>query len=128
MDYKNMSDAELASVMVSYINRVAHLKDLVGRYIDGTDGGCVPADRIRELYKQLKDELREDAKYLDLVRNYNGSNLYMGAFCPSIRAAAAFGFTVPINKAINQQFFGAVADAHYKLTKICTLEEWENMM
>lgn len=128
MDFKNMSDVELASVMVNYINRVAHLRDLVGRYIDGTDGGNIPADRIRDLYKQLKDELREDAKYLDLVRNYNGSTLYMGAFRPSIREAAAFGFTVPVNRAINQQFFGAVADAHYKLTKIYTLEEWGSMM
>lgn len=128
MDFKNMSDAELASVMVNYINRVAHLRDLVGRYIDGTDGGNMSADRIRDLYKQLKDELREDAKYLDLVRNYNGSTLYMGAFRPSIREAAAFGFTVPVNRAINQQFFSAVADAHYKLTKIYSLEEWGNMM
>lgn len=128
MDFKNMSDAELASVMVNYINRVAHLKDLVGRYIDGTDGGNMPADRIRDLYKQLKDELREDAKYLDLVRNYNGSTLYMRAFRPSIREAAAFGFTVPVNRAINQQFFGSVADAHYKLTKFYSLEEWGNMM
>ena len=128
MDFKNMRDSELASVMVNYITRVSHLQDLVGRYIDGTDGGAVPANRIKDLYKQLKDELREDANYLDLVRNSNGSNLYMCAFRPSIREAAAFGFTVPVNRAINQQFFGAVADAYYKLTKIYSLDEWGSLM
>lgn len=128
MDYKNMSDAELASVMVNYINRVAHLRDLVSRYIAETNGRNIPADRIKDLYKQLKNELREDAKYLGLVCNYNGSNLYMGAFRPSIRMAATFGFTVPVNRAINQQFFGAVADAHYQLTKIYSLEEWGKLM
>lgn len=128
MDYKNMTDSELASVMVNYINRVAHLRDLVGRYIEGTDGGNIPVDRIKDLYKQLKDELREDTKYLDSVRNYNGSDLYMGAFRPSIREAAAFGFTIPVSRTVNQQFFGAVADAHYKLTKIYSLEEWGSLM
>lgn len=128
MDFKNMSDSEIASVMVNYITRISHLQELVGRYIDGTDRGSIPADRIKDLYKQLKDELREDAKYLDLVRNSNGSDLYMCAFRPSIRDAAAFGFTVPVNGAINQRFFGAVADAHYKLTKIYSLEEWGSLM
>lgn len=128
MDFKNMTDSELAEIMVNYISRVAHLRDLISRYIDGTDHGSISADRIRALYRQLKDELRADANYLSLVRNYNGSSLYMYYFCPSIREAAAFGFTVPVNRAINQQFFGAVADAHYKLTKYRSLEEWGRLI
>ena len=29
MDYKNLSDSELASIMVNYINRVEHLQELI---------------------------------------------------------------------------------------------------
>ena len=128
MDFKNMTDSELASVMVSYISRVAHLRDLVGRYLEGSDRGSIPADRIRDLYKQIKDELRDDAHYLDLVKNRNGSNVYMHYFTPSIKEASAWGFNVPSNRAITQQFFGAVADAHYKLTKYYSLQEWERLI
>ena len=123
-----MSDSELARVMVDYINRVEHLKNLVGRYVDGAGRGEIQEEMIRKMYKELKTEIREDADYLGLVRNYDGSTLYMGAFRPSIREAAAWGFTVPVNGRINQQFYSAVADAHYKLTKILSLEEWGEYM
>lgn len=77
MDYKYLTDSELASVMVSYINRVGHLKDLIGTYLDSADHGRIQPTQIKELYKQLKNELREDYNYLDLVRNRNGSQIYM---------------------------------------------------
>lgn len=128
MDFKNMTDSELASVMVNYINRVANLRDLIAKYIDGSNRDSITADRIRELYKQLKDELREAANYLDLVRNYNGSLLYMKAFRPSIREAAAYGFTVPVNRTINQSYYGAVADAHYRLRKVYSLQKWQELV
>ena len=128
MDFKNMNDSELAKVMVNYIGRIAHLEDLVGMYLDGADHGSMSAESIKNLYKQLKEELRKDADYLSLARNSLGSPLYMGAFRPSIIEAAYAGFTVPVNRAINQQFFGAVADAHYKLTKYYSLEEWGSLM
>lgn len=41
----------------------------------------------------------------------------MGAFSPSIREVAAFGFTVPKNNRVDQEMFNAVAEACYKLTK-----------
>lgn len=128
MDFKNMTDSELASIMVNYINRVAHLRDLVARYLDGFDRGSIDINNIRILYRQLKNQLRLDAEYLDLVRNYSGSDLYMYYFRPSIREASAFDFTVPVNRTINQQFYGSVADAHYKLTKYYSLEKWGQLM
>ena len=124
MDYKNMSDSELAVVMVNYINRVDHLKQLISNYIDGSDCGSMSEARIKEEYAQLKKEIRDDADYLYLKRNRDDRPIYMGAFLPSIREAAAFGFTVPINHRVDQQMFSTVADAHYKLTKYYTLEEW----
>ena len=128
MDFKNMSDSELATIMVNQISRTAHLKTIIARYLDGSDNGCVQAERIKNEYKQLKEEIREDAKYLDSVRNSKGSDLYMHYFRPSIRSAAAYGFTVPVNAAINQKMFSAVEEAHYRLRKYHSLEEWGNLM
>ena len=128
MDYKNMTDSKLAEIMISYINRVEHLAELISGYIKGENRGYIHQERIRELYKQLKYELREDANYLDLVRNRNGSQLYMYVFSPSILEASAWGFTVPVNHRIDQDMFGAVADARYKLTKYHTFNQWEELL
>lgn len=128
MDYKRLSDSELASIMVNYINRVGHLKELIAGYIDNANRGNIQPDRIKDEYRKLKNELREDADYLDLVRNQDGSQLYMGCFSPSIREAAAWGFTVPVNHKVDYPMFSAVAEAHYKLTKYYSLEQWSRLM
>ena len=128
MDYKNLSDSELATIMVNYINRVGHLKKLIAGYIDNANHGSIQPDRIKDEYRRLKAELREGANYLDLVRNQNGSQLYMGYFSPSIREASAWGFTVPVNQRVDYQMFSAVAEAHYKLTKYYSLEQWGALM
>ena len=128
MEYKYMTDAELASIMVSYITRVDHLRDMIGRYLDRADHGNIRADQIKTAYRELKNELRETADYLWLERNRKGSVLYMSAFSPSVREAMAEGFTVPVNAAVNYRMFSSVADAHYKLTKYVSLEKWGVLM
>lgn len=112
MDYKKMSDSELANVMVNYINRVAHLKKLISNHMNGTDCGSVSAERIEEEYAQLKKEICDDEEYLYFVKNRDDRSLYMGAFSPSIREAAAFGFTVKTNHRVDQEMFNSVAEAH----------------
>ena len=126
MDFKKMTDSELAKVMVNYIGRVGHLQDVIGRYLQGND--CISTSQIKAEYAQLKEELREDAHCLSLKQNSKGSDLYMGAFEPSISEAAAFGFIVPVNTSVNQKMFNAVAEAHYKLTKYHSLEEWGRLL
>ena len=128
MDYKYMTDSELASVMINYITRVDHLRDTIGRYLDRADHGNIRADQIKAAYRELKNELRETADYLWLERNRKGSVLYMTAFSPRIREAMAEGFTVPVNAAVNFRMFSSVANAHYKLTKYVSLEEWGALM
>lgn len=128
MEYKYMTDSELASIMVNYITRVDHLRDMIGRYLDRADHSNVRADQIKAAYRELKNELRETADYLWLERNRKGSVLYMSAFSPSVREAMAEGFTVPVNAAVNFRMFSSVADAHYKLTKYVSLEEWGDLM
>lgn len=126
MDFKFMTDSELANIMVNYIFRIENLLDIIERYLEGNNS--VSAEKIKRTYANLKDELREDAHYIKLVRNSNGSLLYMNVFSPSIREAAYFGFSVSINSAVNQRMYSAVEEAHYKLTKYYSLEEWENLI
>ena len=128
MEYRMMTDSQLATIMVSYINRVEHLKRVIGIYIDKPDHGGFLPERIKLEYRQLKNELREISDYLWLARNSQGSILYMSAFSPSVREAMAEGFTVPVNAAVNFKMFSSVADAHYKLTKYLSLEEWGERM
>ena len=126
MDFKKMTDAELASVMVNYIGRVENLLHIIAQYLDGNDS--VPPERIRREYENLKIELREDGHYIDLERNYHGSPLYMGDFRSSIRGAATFGFGLPINCRIDQKMYSAVEEARYRLTKYLSEEEWGDLM
>lgn len=126
MDFKEMTDSELAKVMINYIGRVEHLQKVIGRYLQGND--CILTSQIRDEYAQLKEEIREAAHYLSLKQNSKESVLYKGAFEPSIREAAAFGFRVPINASVNQMMFNAVAEAYYKLIKYYSLEEWECLL
>lgn len=126
MDFKIMTDSELAKIMVNYIGRIESLLDIIGRYLEGNDN--IPVGNIKRIYADLKEELREDDHYLRLERNRDGSSLYMRAFVPSIREAAAFGFNVSINSTINQRMYSAVEEAHYKMTKYYSLEEWGNLI
>lgn len=128
MDYKRLNDSELASIMVNYINRVGHLKELIAGYIDKDNHGSIQPDRIKDEYRRLKIELKEIAGYLGLVRNRNGSQLYMLFFSPSIREASAWGFTVPVNRMIDPKMLSAVSDAYYRLTKHYSLEQWGTLM
>ena len=128
MEFKSMNNSELASVMVNYITRVAHLERMIGNYLESADQCSIPERRIKDEYAKLKNELREDAYYLSLIRNRSNGILYMGAFSPSIREAAAFGFRVPINHRVDFKMFTTVSDAHYRLTKYKDLEEWGELI
>ena len=68
-----MTDSELASIMVNYINRVGHLKEMVGCYLNNVDHGNIRPEQIKRVYRELKNELRETADYLWLERNRRGS-------------------------------------------------------
>lgn len=126
MDFKIMTDSELAYVMVNYIRRIENLLDIIEKYFGGNNS--VSTEEIKRAYASLKNDLREDAKYVNLERNSDGSLLYMNVFSPSIREAAAFGFNVAINSAVNQKMYSAVEEAHYKLTKYYSLVEWEDLV
>lgn len=128
MDFKNMSDSELATIMVNQINRTEHLKMMIARYLDGSDRGSISSDSIKNEYRRLKEEIRHDADYLDKIKNASGSALYMHYFRPSICGAATYGFTVPVNATINQRMYSAVEEANYRLRKYHSLEAWGELI
>ena len=126
MDLKNISDQELAKVMVSYITRVKKLlADCLEFIKDNTD--IVLARQIKDEYTAIKSELSAYGKYVGLRANQQGSLLYTSFFIPSIAEADAYGFCRPVNAKIDNRFFGAIEEAHYKLTKYKTLEEWREL-
>ena len=96
--------------------------------MEGKHFSITQRDEIRDEYKMLKEELRQDAHYLSLARNLDGSEIYESFFKPSILEAAAFGFTVAINKPINYSMYNSVSEAHYKLTKYYSLEKWKAIL
>ena len=126
MRYNEMSDSELAEIMVNYIGRVENLQNIIGRYLDGN--GSIPSERIKKEYKNLKEELRQDAHEVSLKKNNQGSSLYVGTFVPSIREAATWGFDVHSNNEVNDKMYRAVEEALYKLTKHYSREEWGSFM
>ena len=126
-DFKRMSDEELAKYMVEYINRTERLSQTVSDYIQGKTGkGSMEC--IRAEYKALKQSIKDDAHYVNLIgnRTYTGS-LYDAYFVPSISEAAAEGFSSAVNGRIDNRFVSSIYDAIYKLTKYYSLEEWENI-
>ena len=127
MELKNLSDKKLAERIIDYIERTDKLKRDISNYLEEKKFSQIKINSIRDDYKKLKEELRADAKYLDLARNQSGSLVYKSAFKPSIREAAAFGFTVATNGAVNFSMFCAVSEAHYKLTKYYTLDKWKSV-
>ena len=122
MELKLMSDQELARRMVNYIERLERLYKEISNFIERKDAD---AGYIRCEYAALKAAIRSDADYVNKQRNREGSDLYMGNFVPYIEEADAFGFTVRVNGKIDFSMYSAVKEAHYRLTKGWTLEQWQ---
>ena len=128
MELNKLSDQQIAARMVGYIDRLEALMSDVSRYIQCKKKTYLD-ETIHDEYKKLKDEIKADAHYLDLARNGrdDASQVYDGFFKPSIMEAAAFGFTSPTNSRIDQRFYSAIEEAHYKLTKYFSSKRWQSI-
>lgn len=124
MDYKNMTDVELANIMINQISRVSHLLNIIRIYLEQKQNSIIPVERIKEEYMTLKNEFKEDYNYLILSKNQKGSYIYMSKFAPSIKEAYAEGFVVPSNSKVDFKMFSTLETVHYKLNKYYSLEEW----
>ncbi len=126
-EIKFMNDKELAIRMIEYIERVQLLMDEIGDYLDRKTLR-IDREKVRNEYRNLKEDIKKDAHYVDLVRNKNYKNkIYSNFFTPSIYEASAFGFMVPTNCSIDGKLFSALYEAEYKLTKYYSYEEWKNL-
>lgn len=84
-DYKTMSDAELAGIMVNILGRAEELSQRIG--IGGYDG--TENIHLKGKYASLKEDVKAIADYLNLVRNRSGSEFYIQKFANPIRKASA---------------------------------------
>ena len=123
-DLKKMSDNELAQRMLNYIDQARTLMQCISDFLERKTPRP-SRDKIVVAYKQLKEAIKTDAHYVDLVRNRaSKSRVYTNIFICSIAEASAFGFTSPTNSQINHSLFSSVEVAHYKLTKYYSREKW----
>lgn len=113
-ELKNMTDYELAQRVSEYRNRLSQLMSEVSQFLNDGTGF---REKILEEYKSLKNDVKADAHYVDLVVNHKGRAKKYHDIAHSLSEAAAFGFAAPTNSPINQKFYSSIEEAHYKLGK-----------
>ena len=115
-ELKNFSEEEIIKRKEMFLERMDNLMKNISEYLRYPDMEL--EYRIKEEYKELKNEIQEDAKYLKTRRNdisqISKSHL---AYSEGIREASAFGFGVKTNAAVNEKMIYAVEEAHYRLNK-----------
>lgn len=123
MRYNRINDKELAMLIVEYVDRLEALMSDISTFIYDRQR-AKSKDEIQYTYRTIKNEIREIADYVSKNANSDGSSIYIYYFCPSIKEAAAWGFTVPVNARVDQAMHSAVEEAHYKLTKYYSRNKW----
>lgn len=127
-DLKNMTDSELAELMIDLIKRVKLLYQQLTDYFEYGKTSKKTSKTIRESYKQLKSECQEYYHYVHLRRNWDGSELYEAVVSPALSEAFAKGFECDKNNKISLALLNAVSDAEFYLTYYKSLEEWEKIL
>lgn len=130
-ELKQLSDKQLASRIVSYIERLDEIDSMLSELRKDSHYDCAEMQLIQLHYSQLKKDILADAKYLNTgagERNEIIANLYNGFFMPSICAAAAYGLKAPINSHNISLLADAVSEARYRMTKYCSLSSWKSIM
>lgn len=116
MELYNMTEEEIIETKEMYLKRLNYLMRNIADYFETRD--LVLGYRIHEEYKDLKDEIREEARYLSCRKNdIRHISRTHCAYQDGIKGASAFGMTVPTNAKIDQRMFSAVEEARYRLNK-----------
>lgn len=115
MNYR-YSDQELKKRLVNYIEKTEEIMDMIDRRED--------KDVIREEYKKLKTEIREEAHRVDLLDTRKRAGNFENAYYrPSIMGASAWGFSVNTNANVDIKMYLALEEARYRLTKYIPFNE-----
>ncbi len=120
-----MSDMEQALRLMNYRERCHSLHVSVFNYLKQPT--AEEAAIIKMRYAKLKEDIKSDAHYVNLIKNRDGSNFYRNTFSKNIFAASAFGFTVKINSSVNLAMARSVEEAYYRLGKE-EFAEWEKLI
>ena len=127
MDFKNMSDVELAEFIVELITKVSILKQQLNDYLEDNNRTTSLENNIKSSYRQLKTDFQEYYHYLSLVKNESGSILYESYFYYSIRDAYVKGFYSPKNSKINIRMLNSVSEALEELNYLLPIESWNKI-
>ena len=125
VDLKVLSKRDLSNRMCNYIERVENLKNIIIDLLNNYDPKNI--DKIRDEYRNLKNEIKEEANYLGKEKNkiVDISEVH-NSYYWSIMEASAYGFNSRINSTIDQLLYFSVEEVYYKLTKYYDAIEWKN--
>ncbi|NLK74172.1 MAG: hypothetical protein GX288_02645 [Clostridiales bacterium] len=125
VDLKVLSKRDLSNRMCNYIERVENLKNIIIDLLNNYDPKNI--DKIRDEYRNLKNEIKEEANYLGKEKNkiVDISEVH-NCYYWSIMEASAYGFNSRINSTIDQRLYFSVEEVYYKLTKYYDAIEWKN--
>ncbi len=116
MELKYLTEDEIFERKEMYLKRLNYLMRNISDYLETHDSAL--GYRISEEYRAIKEDIRDEAKYLDCKKNdISRISKIHQAYSSGIRGASAFGLTVRSNGKIDQRMFSAVEEAHYRLNK-----------
>lgn len=116
MGLKELSEDEILIRKEMYLKRLDNLMQNISDFFETHDSAL--GYSISEEYKAIKEDIRDEAKYLDCKKNdiSHISKIHQ-AYSFGISGASAFGFTVRSNGKIDRRMFSAVEEAYYRLNK-----------
>lgn len=116
MDLNEFTEEQIIERKEMFMKRLDSLMRNISDYMKTYDSSL--GYRILEEYKAVKEEIRDEARYLSCNRNDISriSKTHM-AYSKGIQGASAYGLTVRSNGKIDQRMHSAVEEAHYRLNK-----------
>lgn len=120
---EKLTDEQLARRMSKYISMLQSIAVRAEYYSLGQCG----EKELKELaddYKNIRDSIREDSRYLNYGRDKKGSLLLWDKYFPSVSEAAAWGLYADPCGNFDKEYFKSLADAEERLTKYYSYDYW----
>ncbi len=116
MELKYFTEEQIIERKDMFMKRLDYLMRNISDYMETHDSAI--GYRISEEYRAMKEEIRDEARYLRCNRNDISriSKTHM-AYSKGIMGASAYGFSVRSNGRIDRRMLSAVEEAHYRLNK-----------
>ena len=120
---EKLSDEQLAKRMSIYISTLESISVRAEYY----SGGNCPEKERAELsadYIKVRDSIREDARYLNYVKDKKGSSLLWYKYYPSVSEASAWGLYADPDGNFDKEYFKSISDAENRLIKYYSYDYW----